>query len=68
MENPYLPGDVMRRQVEKECGAPVGQLNILIRGQQDYQTVSFYCTKPKFHLDECEFVGKDLIVRKRRRE
>lgn len=59
---------VLRRNASQECGAPVGQLNIKVQNIPNVQTVSFYCTKPKLHRDECEFVGVDLVVKRRRRD
>ena len=59
--------DVLRRNSVKECGQPVGQLNVVIRGIPEAQTISFYCTEPKLHLGACRFVGNDLIISKRDR-
>lgn len=64
---PRPANDVLRRNAERECGTLVGQLSIKIRNLPDYQTVSFYCTKPILHADACEFVGNELVVSRRRR-
>ena len=61
------PGDVLRRNAETECGTPVGQVSIKINGVDKFQTVSFYCNKPRLHTDECAFEGADIVVRARRR-
>ena len=62
---PPPQGDVLRRNPERECGTPVGQVSIKIRGLADFQTISFYCNRPTFHAGECCFIGKDVIVRRR---
>lgn len=53
---------VLRRNALKECGLPVGQVNIVIKGLADFQTVSFYCNQPKGHLDLCRFKTKEVTV------
>lgn len=63
---PRPAGDVLRRNPEGECGTPIGQLNIAVRGLSGFQTVSFYCNKSRLHQDECSFVGKDVTVRSNR--
>jgi hypothetical protein len=63
---PKPTGDVLRRNPERECGTPVGQVNIVMRGFPGIQTISFYCNQPRLHVDDCKFVGKDVIVRKNR--
>lgn len=64
---PKPSSDVLRRNAEHECGTPVGQVSIKIHAIPDFQTVSFYCNKSRLHTDECEFVGADIVVRKRKR-
>lgn len=61
---PKPTGDVLRRNPEKECGTPVGQVNVVVQGLAEIQTISFYCNKPRLHLDECEFLGKEVRVRR----
>lgn len=61
---PKPSGDVLRRNAEQECGAPVGQVSVKIRDIPDFQTISFYCNKPRLHTDECEFVGKQVVVKR----
>lgn len=61
-------GDVLRRNAERECGAPVGQMALKIHGLPEVQVVSFYCNQPRLHTDGCRFVGTDLVVLKRRRD
>jgi hypothetical protein len=63
---PKPSGDVLRRNPEAECGTPVGQMNLVIHGFPGYQTVSFYCNKPRLHTDECGFVGAEVTVRRNR--
>lgn len=63
---PKPTGDVLRRNPERECGTPVGQVNVKIRGL-GLQTISFYCNKPRLHTDGCEFVGAEVVVRAKRR-
>ena len=63
---PRPSGDVLRRNAEQECGTPVGQMSIKIHLVPDFQTVSFYCNKKRFHTDECAFVGQALVVTARR--
>lgn len=63
---PKPTGDVLRRNAEHECGTPIGQVSVKIRGLPDFQTISFYCNKKRLHTDECAFVGKDITVRKNR--
>lgn len=61
--------DVLRKGQQAECGLPVGQMHLKIKGSdRPFDTISFYCNKPKRHLDGCEFVGKELVVTRRRRE
>lgn len=62
---PRPQGDVLRRNAERECGTPVGQVSVKIQGLADFQTISFYCNRPRLHLGECCFIGKDVIVRRR---
>lgn len=65
---PRPQGDVLRRNPEGECQTPIGQVNIAVKGLPGFQTVSFYCNKPRLHNDECEFMGAEVRVRARRRE
>jgi hypothetical protein len=58
---------VLRRNAENECGAPVGQVNLVIQMIPGIQTVSFYCNQPRLHTDECRFDGTEVVVRARRR-
>lgn len=61
--------DVLRRNSAAECGLPIGQMHLALkRDDKSFETVSFYCTKLKNHHDACEFVGKELVVTRRRRE
>ena len=60
-------GDVLRRNPERECGTPVGQVAVKIQGV-GMEVISFYCNKRRLHTDGCEFVGNDVVVRARRRE
>lgn len=54
---------VLRRNSFQECGLPVGQLNIKIKDSiRPFETISFYCTQPKGHLDLCCFEGEHLVV------
>lgn len=59
---PKPTGDVLRRNPERECGQPVGQMNLVIHGVPGYQTVSFYCNQPRLHTDQCRFVGTHVVV------
>lgn len=65
---PTPQGEVLRRNPERECGTPVGQISVKIQGISRFQTISFYCNKPRLHRDECAFVGTNVVVRARRRE
>lgn len=65
---PKPSNNVLRRNAEQECGAPVGQMAIKIHNLPDFQVVSFYCNQSRLHTDECRFVGSDLEVRRRRRD
>lgn len=41
----------------------MGQLNIKIKDSiRPFETISFYCTQPKGHLDLCCFEGEHLVV------
>lgn len=62
---PKPQGDVLRRNAENECGTPVGQVSVKVHGLPDFQTISFYCNKPRLHRDECQFVGKDVVISRR---
>lgn len=62
---PPPSGDVLRRNAERECGTPVGQVSVKIRGLPNFQTISFYCNKERLHTDECAFVGAQVVVRRR---
>lgn len=64
---PKPSGDILRRNSDRECGSPVGQVNVKIHGVEGFQTISFYCNKPRLHLDACEFLGAEIVVRGRRR-
>lgn len=59
---PKPQGDVLRRNAEHECGTPVGQVSVAVNGLPGFQTISFYCNKPRLHRDACAFVGKDVVV------
>lgn len=59
---PKPQGDVLRRNPERECGTPIGQVNIAIHGLEGFQTVSFYCNRPRLHNDACKFIGKEVTV------
>lgn len=61
---PKPQGDVLRRNAERECGTPVGQVNVAVHGLPGFQTISFYCNKPRLHSDECEFIGKEVLVKR----
>ena len=63
---PKPQGDVLRRNPERECGTPIGQISAKVHGLPGFQTISFYCNKPRLHQDECAFVGKDVTVRSNR--
>lgn len=63
---PRPQGDVLRRNAERECGTPIGQVSVAVQGLPGFQTISFYCNQKRLHTDECAFVGKDVIVRKNR--
>lgn len=65
---PRPQGDVLRRNAEKECGIPVGQVSVKIQGLPDIQTISFYCNQPRLHLDGCRFEGASVVVAARRRD
>lgn len=62
---PKPTGDVLRRNAEHECGTPIGQVSVKVRGLPGFQTISFYCNKPRLHVDSCEFVGAGIVVRSR---
>lgn len=60
---------VKRKNALYECGALVGRVNIkLATSKNDFETVAFYCTKPRGHQDQFdhEFTGADVIVKPRR--
>lgn len=59
---PRPNGDVLRRNPERECGTPVGQINVTVQGLPGFQTISFYCNKHRLHTDECAFVGQEVVV------
>ena len=61
---PKPTGDVLRRNAEDECGTPVGQVNVNIHGIPGFQTISFYCNRPRLHLGECLFIGREVNVRR----
>lgn len=64
---PPSDNPVLRAKAGTECQLPVGQMNVKIKGSPNaFDTISFYCTKPKNHHDQCLFEGKDLIVMRRR--
>lgn len=65
---PKPTGDVLRRNPERECGTPVGQVSVVMQGFPGIQTISFYCNQPRLHRDECQFVGRQVIVRANRAE
>lgn len=65
---PKPDSDVLRRNAERECSTPVGQVSVKVRNLPGIQTISFYCNKPRLHTDECAFVGADVVIRKRRRD
>jgi hypothetical protein len=58
---------VARRRPELECGAEIGHLAIkLDDGHMEF--IVLHCTKSKLHIDECQFVGVELVISRRRRE
>lgn len=58
---------VARRRPDLECGAIVGHLAIkLDDGAMEF--VVLHCTKSKLHIDECQFIGVELVVSRRRRD
>lgn len=60
--------DILRSN-PNECHLPIGQMHLKIQGSpRPFDTVSFYCTKLRNHLDACEFVGTELVVIRRRRD
>ncbi len=63
---PRPQGDILRRNAERECGTPIGQVSVAVQGLPGFQTMSFYCNQPRLHTDECAFVGTQVIVRKNR--
>jgi hypothetical protein len=63
---PKPTGDVLRRNADRECGTPVGQIHIAVKGLPGFQTVSFYCNKTRLHTDECAFIGVEVTVRANR--
>jgi hypothetical protein len=65
---PRPQGDVLRRNAEHECGTPIGQVSIVIHGLDGFQTVSFYCNKPRLHTDECMFIARQVVVQANRPE
>jgi hypothetical protein len=60
---PKPQGDVLRRNAEHECGTPIGQVNVAVKGLPGFQTISFYCNQPRLHADECVFNGAQIVVR-----
>lgn len=64
---PKPDGKVLRRNAEKECGLPVGQLTIKVDNLPGFQNVSFYCNQPRLHTDGCKFVGSELVITRRRK-
>lgn len=66
MPGEYTPDvkAVLRKNSLKECGLPVGQINIVIKGIPGFQTVSFSCNQPKGHLDLCRFETREVTVRR----
>lgn len=58
---------VLRKNALQECGLPVGQVSIVIKGRPGFETVSFYCNKTKQHLDQCAFMSAELIISRRPR-
>lgn len=63
---PKPTGDVLRRNAERECGTPIGQVNVAVHGLPGFQTISFYCNKTRLHTDECAFEGSQITVRRNR--
>lgn len=58
---------VARRNPERECGIIVGHLAIkLDDGAMEF--VVLHCTKARLHIDECQFVGVELVISRRRRD
>lgn len=58
---------VARRHPERECGATVGRLAVkLDDGHMEF--IVLHCTKSRLHIDECEFVGVELVIKRRRRD
>jgi hypothetical protein len=57
---------VSRRDQHLECSKIIGRLNVkLSSGQMEF--IGIPCTKPRLHLDACEFVGVELLITRRRR-
>lgn len=47
-----------------ECGRPIGRVYVKnLKGREEF--VGFYCNKPQRHLDACEFVGTEVLIRSR---
>lgn len=61
-DTPKPGGDVLRRNPERECGTPIGQVAVKIHDIPNIQVISFYCNKPRLHTDDCAFVGKEVVV------
>ena len=61
---PKPQGDVLRRNPDRECGTPIGQVSVVVHGLPGFQTISFYCNQPRLHVTPCVFVGKELTIRR----
>lgn len=58
---------VARRRPHLECGAEVGHLAVkLDDGHMEF--IVLHCTKSKLHIDECAFIGVELVITRRRRD
>lgn len=64
---PKPTGAVLRRNPERECGTPVGQVSVAVQGLPGFQTISFYCNQPRLHVGGCMFIGKEVEVKGRAR-
>jgi hypothetical protein len=62
---PKPQGAVLRRNPERECGTPIGQVNAVVHKLPGFHTISFYCNLPRLHSGECIFLGTSVVVRRR---
>lgn len=58
---------VARRHPELECGAIVGHLAVKL-DDASMEFIVLHCTKSKLHIDECQFIGVELVISRRRRD